>query len=342
MALKRQDGGPTYGYYVYNSEAFDCYPKQACVRKGSNFGCTAGSQPFTACLDGFNSSCSQSSQGVGTLCWFVSTHSPYSVLTDSPYNVFVRMLTCHNDSNFNTDFPLCVTAIKPLTSNSVATITGFLCGNNRAKGNKLVLETTGQSTTAGTTTSPSGSASNSSITTAPASTVETIATETTTTDPSPASSPATSVGAVVGGIVGGLAVVGLTVLSIVWIWLRNRRAKSGASPSVMNQPYAYSPMAPIGTPPEPRSPPLQSAYHLNSYKGYYRQSAVGSPGPESHYRSAPTVTIYTPTASEAPNQLVAVSHSSAPDDSRRLSDVQAISSAGTSDNATELSSERYD
>ncbi|KZL74725.1 hypothetical protein CT0861_07965 [Colletotrichum tofieldiae] len=332
IALKRQDGGPTCGYYEYNSEAFDCYTNQACVTKGSYFGCTAGSQPYTACLDGFNSICSQSSQGLGTLCCLPL--------------VFIRVLTCHNNSNFNTDFPLCVTAIKPITSNSVASITGFRCGNNRAKGSRLLLESKGQSTTTRTTTSPSASASDSSATTAPASTVENIPAETTTTNPSPAPSPATPVGAIVGGVIGGLAVVGLTVLGIVWIWLRNRRGKGGAStaaPSVMNQSYTYSPMPPTGAPSEPRSPPVQSAYDVNSsYKGYYHQSAVGSPGPESYYHSAPTVSIFTPTASEAPYQPVAASHSSVPDDRRRLSEVPAINPAGTGNNATELPSERYD
>ncbi|KZL68602.1 hypothetical protein CI238_00111 [Colletotrichum incanum] len=317
MALKRQDGGPTCGYYEYNSEAFDCYTNQACVTKDSYFGCTAGSQPYTACLDAFNPLCSQSSQGLGTLC-----------------------------CNFNTDFPLCVTAIKPITGNSVASITGFRCGNNRAKGSKLLLESKGQLTTTHTTTSPSASASDSSATTPSASTVENIPAETSTTDPSPAPSPATPVGAIVGGVIGGLAVIGLTVLGIVWIWLRNRRGKGGAStavPSVMNQSYTYSPMPLTGAPPEPRSPPVQSTYDVNSsYKGYFHQSAVGTPEPESYYHSAPTVSISNPTASEAPYQPVAASHGSVPNDRRRLSEVPAINPAGTGNNATELPSERYD
>ncbi|WQF88434.1 hypothetical protein CDEST_13448 [Colletotrichum destructivum] len=318
MAIKRQEGGPTCGYYEYNSEAFDCYTDQACVTKDGYFGCTAGSQPFTACLDAFNSLCSQTAQGLGTLC-----------------------------CNFNTDFPLCVTALKPITDNSLATtITGFRCGNNRAKGSKLVLETKGQPTTPQTTTSTSASAlSSDSTTTATASTTQNIPAKTTTMDPSPVPSSATPVGAIVGGVIGGLAVIGFTMLGVAWIWVRNRRERSSGSsgaPGLVNQPYTYTPMPPAGVPSESRSPQAQSSYDMTSYKGFYRQSIVDSLDHESHYHSAPTVAVFTPTASEGLYQPMTAVHGTVPDDRRRLSVVHSSSPAGAGDNAMELPSERYD
>ncbi|WYZ41413.1 hypothetical protein EsH8_V_000308 [Colletotrichum jinshuiense] len=304
MAVKRQEGGPTCGYYEYNSEAFDCFTDQACVTKGSYFGCTAGSQPYTACLDGFNSICSQSTEGFGTLC-----------------------------CNFNTDFPLCVTALKPLTSYSVATITGYRCGNNRAKGEKLILETLGTSTTSTLSASTPGS-----------STVNNIPAET-STNSSDSSSGGTPVGPIVGGVIGGLAVLGLSVFAIVWLWLRNRRQKSHAaaaatSSSMMNQSYNYSPMSPTGAPTEPHSPPPPSTHDANAYKGFYHQSAVTSPNQESYYQSAHPVSNPRSTP-DGMYQNIGPSHSPATEDPHRLSEVAATNPAGTGNNATELPSERY-
>ncbi|KAJ0158572.1 hypothetical protein CTA2_11305 [Colletotrichum tanaceti] len=319
MAIKRQEGGPTCGYYEYNSEAFDCYTDQACVTKDGYFGCTAGSQPFMACLDAFNSLCSQTTQGLGTLC-----------------------------CNFNTDFPLCVTAVKPITDNSPATtITGFRCGNNRAKGSKLVLETKGKPTAPRTTTSDPVSAVSSDPTTpASASTTQNIPAKTTTKDPSPVPSSATPVGAIVGGVIGGLAVIGFTALGIAWIWVRNRQEKrSGSSgpPGLMDQPYTYTPMPPAGAPSESRSPQAQSSYDMTSYKGFYRQSAVSSLDHESHYHSVPTAAVFTPTGPEGPSyQPMAAAHGTVPDDRRRLSVAHSSSPAGAANNTMELPSERYD
>ncbi|KAK6217258.1 hypothetical protein QIS74_07372 [Colletotrichum tabaci] len=317
MAIKRQEGGPTCGYYEYNSEAFDCYTDQACVTKDGYFGCTAGSQPFTACLDAFNSLCSQTAQGLGTLC-----------------------------CNFNTDFPLCVTALKPITGNSLATtITGFRCGNNRAKGSKLVLETKGQPTTPQTTTSaPTSALSSDSITTAPTSTTQNVPAKTTTMDPSPVPSSATPVGAIVGGVIGGLAIIGFTMLGIAWIWVRNRRERgsgSSGAPGLMNQPYTYTPMPPGGVPSQSRPPQAHSSYDMTSYKGLYRQSIVDSLDHESHYHSVPTVAVFTPTASEGLYQPITAAHGTVPDDHRRLSVVHSSSPAGVGENAMELPSERY-
>ncbi|OBR07251.1 hypothetical protein CH63R_08772 [Colletotrichum higginsianum IMI 349063] len=318
MAIKRQEGGPTCGYYEYNSEAFDCYTDQACVTKDGYFGCTAGSQPFTACLDAFNSLCSQTAQGLGTLC-----------------------------CNFNTDFPLCVTALKPITDNSLSTtITGFRCGNNRAKGIKLVLETKGQPTTPQTATSaPTSTLSSDSTTTTPTSTTQNVPAKTTTMGPSPVPSSATPVGAIVGGVIGGLAVIGFTMLGIAWIWVRNRRERgsgSSGAPGLMNQPYTYTPMPPAGVPSESRPPQAQSSYDMTSYKGFYRQSIVDSLDHESHYHSAPTVAVFTPTASEGLYQSMTAAHGIVPDDHQLLSVVHSSSPVGVGENAMELPSERYD
>lgn len=310
-----------------DSEAFDCFTDQACVTKGSYFGCTAGSQPYTACLDGFNSICSQSTEGFGTLCWFVLPPSPFILAPDAHH------LTCEC-SNFNTDFPLCVTALKPLTSYSVATITGYRCGNNRAKGEKLILETLGTSTTSTLSASTPGS-----------STVNNIPAET-STNSSHSSSGGTPVGPIVGGVIGGLAVLGLSVFAIVWLWLRNRRQKSHAaaaaatSSSMMNQPYNYSPMSATGAPTEPHSPPPPSTHDMNAYKGFYHQSAVTSPNQESYYQSAHPASNPRSTL-DGMYQNIVPSHSPATEDPHRLSEVAATNPAGTGNNATELPSERY-
>ncbi|KAK1974003.1 hypothetical protein LZ30DRAFT_787353 [Colletotrichum cereale] len=207
---------------------------------------------------------------------------------------------------------LCVNAVlKDITT----TITGSACGNNRAKGSKLLLETKGQTTSA--------SALDSSATTATASTVDDIPAETATTAPSPAPS-GTPAGAIVCGVIGGLAVIGLTALGIIWVLRRSRREKSGASaaaPSVTDQPYTYSAMP---------------------HSGGSLGTPITSVAIHSFHHSAPAVPIFTPMPSEGPYQPIAAPLSSVPEDGRRLSEVPAINPPGTGNNATELPSERYD
>ncbi|KAF6794626.1 hypothetical protein CSOJ01_13643 [Colletotrichum sojae] len=331
MALKRQAGGPTCGYYEFNSEAYDCFTNQQCVTSGSYFACTGGSSPYTSCLDGFNSICSQSAQGLGTLC-----------------------------CNFNTDFPLCVTALKPLTTGAIPTITGFRCGNNKAKGKKLLLETTGRTSSS---TSALSSSSNSTSTTFPPSTTVSPFPATSTAVDTDSDSSGAPIGAIVGGVVGGLLVVGVSAFAIVWLVIRSRRKDAsppppapGGAPSMMNQPYTYSAMPSHGgVPMEPMSPAPAPAY--DSFKGHYQTtSAVALPGDGYHpsqgafglgagdgmyQQAAPAPSLSpAPPSSHGPSPALMIAHSPPPGgfDMRRVSEVPAINPAGMGNNASELPS----
>ncbi|KAK2037937.1 hypothetical protein LZ31DRAFT_546565 [Colletotrichum somersetense] len=211
MALKRQVNSKTCGYFEINSEAFACGTSRSCVTTNGYFGCAAGSLPSTTCLDGFDEICSTSGQGPRTLC-------------------------CTN-----TKFPLCVTALKTSAGGSDATITAYRCGNNRLEGFQLLLETRAQSTSVpATTASTSASALGSSAA------ATTTAKDLTSDDGvAHSASPGPNVGAIVGGVIGGLAVIGLTVFGIFWMFLRSRRERGGASaapPAASDKSYAYSAM----------------------------------------------------------------------------------------------------
>ncbi|KAF9880858.1 hypothetical protein CkaCkLH20_01900 [Colletotrichum karsti] len=331
IALKRQVGGPTCGYYQYNSEAFDCYTNQ-CATSGTHFGCASSSAaPYTACLERTNTICSKSIAGAGTLC-----------------------------CNYATDFPFCVTALKPITKGTVTTITGVRCGNSRARGTKILLELKGSSTIASssgirssistrTTSRPlsiqtsESAPPTSSIDSIPATSSSDASSETATETPSPPTSSA-PVGAIVGGVIGGLAVLGMSTAAVVWLLVRKRSRNpdhnggSGGAAS-MSQPYAYE-MGGMGGQTHPQAPAPGSS--SDAYKGYYQtnMSVNEMAGSEHPYYSAPT-----PSASPSLHQQHsrAPSHSPAPmpmtpDDyvMRPVTEMPAINPPGIGNNASEL------
>ncbi|KAL0942701.1 uncharacterized protein CTRU02_200587 [Colletotrichum truncatum] len=328
IAQKRENGGPTCGYYEFNSEPYDCYTNQACVTSGSYFACTGGSSPYTSCLDGFNSICSRSIEGLGTLC-----------------------------CNFNTDYPLCVTALKPVSFGNIATITGFRCGNNHAKGRKLLLETTGRSTSSTSKLTSSDQSSAVIASTVPSSSLPPESSS------SPPSSPGPPVGAIVGGTIGGLAVIGLTAGAIAWMLIRNRRRAdnnnnnigpgAGGAPT-MTQSYTHPTMPKNGAPIEVVVSPVPTSTH-DAYKGPYQpavRSTVDSVGRESYYQITSSPSTLTPVAetvyqqqAPAPAQGLDPApsyHGTAENlSSRRVSEVPAINPAGAGNNASELPPQQY-
>ncbi|CCF39816.1 hypothetical protein CH063_02212 [Colletotrichum higginsianum] len=96
MALKRQIS-PTCGYFETDGSPWVCETTQTCATNGRYFGCRRGSIPATACREYTDPVCSQSSQGIGTVC-----------------------------CNFDIAYPFCMTGLKLLGRDTVSTLTGFL------------------------------------------------------------------------------------------------------------------------------------------------------------------------------------------------------------------------
>ncbi|TDZ26022.1 hypothetical protein Cob_v000049 [Colletotrichum orbiculare MAFF 240422] len=332
--LKRQAAGPTCGYYEYSIQPYECYSNQKCATSGRYFGCTAGSTPYTTCLDGFDSVCAQSRQGPGTLC-----------------------------CNFKTNLPLCVTALKPLPSRSISTITAFRCGNNYANGRKMLLETDGPDITAYSVPDappPSSEASSSS----PPSTVTVSVPMTTMMAAVPGSASSespTEVGAIIGGVIGAIAAVGLVIIALFWIWVRSRSSPKEDTPSNGNsivesgtpnapQPYWYSAMAPPENNPHISSVPETDSTFV-AYPGVFGSDVnpdADLPGPDPYLRFSPTPTPVTEAYYPHPGVAVTISPISASEHPfgaaeygrERLSDVSAPSPAKTTGNMLGLPSEQ--
>ncbi|WDK20000.1 hypothetical protein CGRA01v4_11287 [Colletotrichum graminicola] len=260
VAFKRQ-ANTVCGYYSIDNDPFECDSGETCLTANGYFGCSSSSSLslITACIDGIHTICSDLNIGPSTACWFVSTFAFASPFGEHALSI---------------------------CGGSYATITGFQCGNYPVAGPQLLLETPRQSTSVeitttstSTTTAPASATDNTlSETATPDSAIDNTPSEATTLAPSHGLSGAT-IGAIAGGVVGGLAVIGLTLFCIFWVFLRGHREKGGASaapPTAMDQPYVYSAMPPSGTPHQtvaaPQSPVKEDSWRVSE------APAVNPPG----------------------------------------------------------------
>ncbi|KAK6211778.1 hypothetical protein QIS74_11042 [Colletotrichum tabaci] len=323
MALKRQIS-PTCGYFETDGSPFECDTTQTCATNGRYFGCRRGSIPATACREYTDPVCSQSSQGIGTVC-----------------------------CNFDIAYPFCMTGLKLLTRDTVSTtLTGFLCANNRFRGSRYILE---ESIATTTSTTPVPSSPISPSTTGPS------ATPTNTTSPAPSGPP---VGAIVGGVVGGVALLGAIITAVIWMLARKRQKgknnssngnPDGMAPSV-SQNFPHNGMGYAGAPMETQLSRQTTGFDAS--KGNY-QSTVTPPGvgqniqyhhgyshpvPAPSIMSTSTAGPYQPPVSAIPQSPEAAPMYNAVHNGHAMqytSEVPAINKAGTGNNASELPSPDY-
>ncbi|OBR10782.1 hypothetical protein CH63R_06474 [Colletotrichum higginsianum IMI 349063] len=338
MALKRQIS-PTCGYFETDGSPWVCETTQTCATNGRYFGCRRGSIPATACREYTDPVCSQSSQGIAL---------GYARLTRVP------------TSNFDIAYPFCMTGLKLLGRDTVSTLTGFLCANNRFRGSRYILvdppiTTTTSATpliTSTTTVSPSP---NSTPPTGPS------ATPTETTSPVPSGPP---VGAIVGGVVGGVALLGAIITAVIWMLARKRQKgrnnnsngnPDGMAPGV-SQHFPHNGMGYSGAPMEAQLSRQTTGFDASkgNYQSTVTPAGVGQsiqhhhgyshPMPAPSIMSTSTAGPYQPPVSAIPQSPEAAPMYNAVHNGHAMqytSEVPAINKAGTGNNASELPSPNY-
>ncbi|TQN64815.1 hypothetical protein CSHISOI_10616, partial [Colletotrichum shisoi] len=164
-------------------------------------------------------------------------------------------------SNFDIAYPFCMTGLKLLTRDTVSTLTGFLCANNRFRGSQYILEnpiaTTTSTTPAPTSPPPTGPS----------------AIPTNTTSPVPSGPP---VGAIVGGVVGGVALLGEIITAGIWMLVQKDKNNNGnnGSPDEMapsvSQNFYHNGMGHAGAPMEGQFSGQTSGFDAS--KGNYQST----------------------------------------------------------------------
>jgi len=116
---------------------------------------------------------------------------------------------------------------------------------------------------------------------------------TSTTAPGGGGSSSTPVGAIVGGVVGGLAVIGIAVVALFWLFYRQRRTHDPPQPSMAGSTLGGS-VSPAGTagtyyafnrhPDDAQQQQRHQSMYGPGVHGYYagEQKAPGQPGYDPH------------------------------------------------------------